>query len=427
MKQFGILFLVFCLLFSLCACKQKDSPLKETTEATHGSNETGESVPSIENAYPVLPAESDHPDTQISKEVAVPVEPLVAVSLTPKADTSSSEDGTKLFTYSYQNVTIYMPDFPDAAAAISNYFVDRKLEADAAAGDLSSTAEQDRQQAEDDWSAYTFDLKYTPMRLDHKVLSFLEERVSWSGDAHPETSLSAVAFSSEDGSVLELSDILTGEEMAQVLCTMVLDTLAKRDTSTNESVYFENYTNIVKQNFELGGEMAKNWYLTDTGIVFYFSPDEIADSEIGPINVEFTYSQLRGIIKEDFVPKVLPQCSAFSFNAARKEQIQQENFDQVMTVTCDENGQGVSLFAGTTLYDVSVQKGHWTPTNKFVDDSVLFAANRLTEKDLLLINTYIPDAMPDLQLTANCGNGEERSYYIFQSGKDGSILLIDQI
>ncbi len=424
MKRLCAMLMAVCILFSLVACKEDEAVQSETTLPGQGSTKADEPVLD-ETKYPALPIETTAINQDIQKESANPADSLVAVSLTPQQETHCNDKGDKLFTYFYQNILIHMPDAPDTATVISDYFLEKKAEADTYANTVRKKAQWDGWDQDQNWSPYTFELKYAPTRLDTKLLSFSGEYLADTGDARPDSSLTSVTFSAEDGSVLTLSDILTGDEMADVLCTMLLEKLAEQDAKKVN--YLKNYTEIVQQKFDLSDEGDENWYFTDTGITFYFSPNEIADDKTGPIDVEFSYTQLRGIIKKELMPKEPPTYSPFSVNAARKDQIQTNQFNQVLTVTCDENGDGVSLFAGATLYNVSVKMGHWTLTNKFVDDKVLLAANRLTEKDLLLIYAQIPDVLPNLRLSASCGDGQTRSYYVFQSGKDGSIILIDQV
>ena len=53
----------------------------------------------------------------------------------------------------------------------------------------------------------------------------------------------------------------------------------------------------------------------------------------------------------------------------------------------------------------------------------VFAANRLTGQDLLLITADLTDAQAGLRLTLHCGENETRSYFISQNQEDGAILL----
>ncbi len=423
MKRLCVVFLVLCLLFSLAGCRQGDTSKEETLLPTQTNSKAGESTPS-NTSCSMTPIETAAVARDATGKSAEPTIPFVSAGLTPQAEIAKNDEGVQLFTYSYQNILIHMPDSPEIATAISDYFWEKKTESDATAADIKDQAELHYSDDNENWKPYSYELKYKPTRIDTKLLSFSGERITTAGEEFSESLLTSVTFSGENGTILNLSDILTGKEMANVLCTMVQNILAERNKT--ESIYFEDYVQTVQQQFDLNGEETGNWYFTNNGLTFYFLPNDIANSELGPVYVEFTYTQLQGIIKEEFMPEDFPQCSAFSFNAARKDQIQTENFDQIVTVTCDAGGEGVSLFAGATLYNVSVQMGHWTPANRFVDDKVLIAANRLTEKDLLLIYTYIPDVLPNLRLSADCGDGQTRSYYIFQSGKDGSILLINE-
>jgi len=114
----------------------------------------------------------------------------------------------------------------------------------------------------------------------------------------------------------------------------------------------------------------------------------------------------------------------FSINAARGSQIDPSEFAQVFPVTIDAEGEEISLFSGTTLYDVRLTLGSWV-NEQFLDTYTVFAANHLTSEDLLLVHAYIPDTQPNLKIAIRTSEEDHRTYYISQSGEDGSILLLD--
>ena len=111
---------------------------------------------------------------------------------------------------------------------------------------------------------------------------------------------------------------------------------------------------------------------------------------------------------------------------AKAGEISMEQFDVRFHVTLDNGGEEIVVFTNSALYQVELETGYWNIfDNKYYVDQVLFAANRMTSQDLLQIQTYIPDTMPNLRLTAKSGEAESKTLYISQSGEDGSILLLD--
>ena len=59
----------------------------------------------------------------------------------------------------------------------------------------------------------------------------------------------------------------------------------------------------------------------------------------------------------------------------------------------------------------------------FLSEQVIFESSLLGPDDLVIVNVPFFETLPHLLLTYNGHDGQEH-YYINQSGKDGSLVLI---
>ncbi len=85
------------------------------------------------------------------------------------------------------------------------------------------------------------------------------------------------------------------------------------------------------------------------------------------------------------------------------------------TVTVDAEGQSVVLSAEETVYNVRV----------YTESRTLWQRNYLTSGEGVEVISYIPDVMPNIAVRYELADGTEVVRGIYQSGKDGSILLVD--
>ncbi|MBQ9263917.1 MAG: hypothetical protein IJ189_06845 [Clostridia bacterium] len=65
-------------------------------------------------------------------------------------------------------------------------------------------------------------------------------------------------------------------------------------------------------------------------------------------------------------------------------------------------------------------------TFKPLSAQTLYAADRLSSGDNLNMYCFIPDVLPNLRIRCLNADGAEESWYISQSGRDGSLLLLSE-
>lgn len=384
-KRISIL-LCTVILVSLCSCKQQ-----EESKATQA------------------PAQEDF---------------LVAATLDPKSSDVLAPDGNEIFSFQFQDIEILIPEYPEAAQAIEDNLNAGIQSTREAAQSLSSWAQEEyAHSAANDWTAYYSRILYCPERMDRKVFSVSGTVDDFAGGAHSNVTAISATYDTATGAALSLEDVLLSEASLSDLQALTLDALEQR----SETLELVDYEAAVASRFDLTDPASANWYFSYDGLVFYFSPYEIAAYGEGTIEAELSYENLSGILKEDYFPVKLSDLSNHSINAAKTDEIRMADFDTTFDVTVDEGGEEVAVFTHTTLAQVTLTTGYWNYfDDQYYTDQVLFAANRMTPQDLLKIQTYVPDTLPNLRLVFRMNATEQESVYISQSGKDGSILLLDE-
>lgn len=426
MKRWLIGLLCALTLTSLWGCKrtQKEPQPSETAPAT------GPAVQNSEPTSPMQTQEATTPSSETEPTVPAPVEEepsLVALTLDTYRENDEAKDGAILFSFLYQDAVVSMPDNADAAEKINQFLADLHDAAATYAQEPRSWAQENYTKG-NDWTAHYYETTFQPARLDEKIISLFGTAVEFTGGMHPETTLISYNFNSKTGKQLSLGDILTTDDMAQALYLKVLDKLEEFASSQSKSadlIFSEGYLDTVQEHFNLSHDSSESWYFTNKGICFYFSPYEIAPYAVGPIQVELSFEDLSGILQEDFYPLAPNFVDSFSINAAKENLVQTDSFDHVHSIPVDTEGESVALFTGSLVYNVRLVGGSWVDENNFQEEITYFAANWLDARDLLLIRTMIPDTMPNLRVSMQIGDAEYRTYFIGQSGEDGSILLLE--
>lgn len=438
MKKWSAVILCLALLCTLPGCQEQHGTASSPTELstptaamTSPSEQEPEenltppdiTVPSTDSTETTEGTEPTEPATSASQR-----EPLVAVSLAPVLQEETAEDGTSIFVYQYQNITAILPSASGAEKKINETMAARIAETADSATEILNWAKQDYTSDNIAWTPYSCQISFAPERMDSTIISFSGVIWNYTGGIHPNQVLISSNFNASSGEILTLEDVLNHPDMAEALYLKVMDGLSGKQfdgLQAGTSVYTDGYEQTVRNHFNLGQVDSACWYFTDTGMCFYFSPYEIAPYAIGSVEIEIPYEDLHGILKEEYFPIVHTDANAFSINAALGAQIDSEQFAQTIPVTLDAEGEKIAIFSGNVVYNVQLAHGSLGVDEQFAVNQILFAANRLTENDLLLIHAYIPDGQPNLRLTLHSEAEEVRTYYITQSGDDGSILLLE--
>lgn len=399
MKQVISAMLCLVMVLSLAACGGKPEP---TTAPTTTVPETT-TVPVTEPT-----TEPTVPETTVDIS-SIPLLSTAVITLTTEVERA---EGNIQFEYRYPNVRLVLPD-PDVTDTVMLDLLNRIDATRTTADSILSNAGEDL--------LYFYDVRYTPMRIDPNVLSLYGTKSGYAGGAHPSHESTSVTYDLTTGRVLLLSDLLNPGCNAADLTPLVIEVLEV--ISQNQYLY-SDYTATVEERFGHGLAVEDGWYLSGDGLCIFFSPYEIAPYATGEVKATIPYEKLNGLLRDQFFP-VEKSCAVGAVNAALWGDANQPQFEQFYDVVIDDEGETILLSTNGLVYDLTLEYGSWSSDGTvFYPSATVFAASSLSFSEAVILHLYIPDVMSNMRLTYTTDEGTIQKY-IFQSGKDGSILLLD--
>ena len=340
-------------------------------------------------------------------------EVMYAISLPLVAEYSYTANSEMNFSHTYQNIHIVHQD-PEVANSIILDFLNKMDAAHIRAAEVSEAAESEFM-----GTAFYYDVHYSPTRIDQIALSLYGTTSSYSGGNHPMHYSHAVNYNMLTGELLTLGSILKHIDSKAQLVDLVIQ---KADLIAAEKQLYGDYADCIADRFSVEESFDQDWYFTSTGLCFFFQTYEIAPYSSGIITVEVPYSELTGIIADDFFP---PEADVFvgAVQCQLANSVDISGYTQMAELVLDPSGEQVLLYADGAVRDVRIESGYWnSDATEFTPICTVFAANSLTPQDGIVVHTYIPDVLPNLRVSYLNGS-ETVSLYLFQSGKDGSVFL----
>ena len=319
-----------------------------------------------------------------------------------------SDDGTTYYRQSLGTATISSKD-ERAAERINSSLAELYVR-------FGADAEYTRRVAEDQPDGEQIALSYycapSVTRCDTRVLSVVFDVSQDIGGIHADSTRTGRSYNADDGSLLTLADIAKNEEQLKTFIKNYVIGLAAGDDykEGGVSILFDDFESTINDLVDAGA----NWYFSDNGLVFYANPYDIAPYSRGVLLFEIPYSALAEFIGESFMP-VEYQGDNGMLLADDGDKLDRSSLNILGTVTVDEDGQSVVLSAEETLYNVKI----------YTSGRMLWQRNYLTTGEGVEVKSYIPDAQPSIAVSYELADGTEIVRGIFQSGKDGSILLVD--
>ena len=329
MKKLFCIFLAIFLTISMSACRKnkKDPTVDNHTNGSQSQNQTGGS--------------------QTEKDTS-----LVAVSLPTQTQNEIHDDGTTLFQYTFQHMSLVLHK-PQVADKIILDFLNR-VDSTTAAAESTKEMAKNAYNGNQNWTPYLYHITYSPTRIDHKVLSLFGNNVVFSGAGHPERTCVSASYDLLTGDVLTLASIMSKDATVQQFCDL---TLAGLGEMAEGDYLYDNYKKIVQQRFQQDASQDEAWYFTQTGLCFYFAPYEIAPYSSGVITVEIPFEKLKNLIHADYLPsartsptgkiKVTPFNNTNLNNLAHIAEIVMEEDGKMYMLQTDGNVQDVRI----VLYD----------------------------------------------------------------------------
>ena len=388
MKKSISFLLIFVILFSLIGC---------TAEPAPATKPTGTALNNDLNPRPAM----------------------AAVSVNAITETASADDGTVIFNYTHQSMSLTLQD-PDVADKVIVDFLGRFDSMQEAAQSLMTDAKAAYAQNAETWYPYMCSTLYEPVRIDPGVLSLHGTTASHSGGAHPDQAGVSANYDLLTGDVLTLASIMTPDATSDDFCRLTLDALAE---VADELYLYDDYEDTVRKRFTQDPSTDQQWYFTNEGICFYFSPYEIAAYVSGIITAEIPYSKLTGIILDEYFPA--EQAPGFGTIAAvNLQNTDLTRFDQIAELIVDEGEQMTLLYTEGTVYDVKIEAGNWNESgDEFILSHTTFATACLAAGDAVMVEAHISDTLPNLRLSYRSGD-RDITVYISRNQADGSVVLL---
>ena len=319
-----------------------------------------------------------------------------------------SGDGTTYYRQSLGTATVSSKD-ERAAERINSSLAELYVR-------FGADAEYTQRVAEDQTDGEQIALSYycapSVTRCDTRVLSAVFDVSQDIGGIHADSTRTSRSYNADNGSLLTLADIAKNEEQLKTFIKNYVIGLAAGDDykEGGVSILFDDFESTINDLVDVGA----NWYFSDGGLVFYANPYDIAPYSRGVLLFEIPYSALEEFIDEGFMP-VEYEGENGMLLADDGDKLDRSSLNILGTVTVDEDGQSVVLSAEETVYNVKI----------YTSGRMLWQRNYLTTGEGVEVKSFIPDAQPSIAVSYELADGTEIVRGIFQSGKDGSILLVD--
>ena len=319
-----------------------------------------------------------------------------------------SDDGTTYYRQSLGTATVSSKD-ERTAERINSSLAELYVR-------FGADAEYTRRVAEDQTDGEQIALSYycapSVTRCDTRVLSAVFDVSQDIGGIHADSTRTSRSYNADNGSLLTLADIAKNEEQLKTFIKNYVIGLAAGDDykEGGVSILFDDFESTINDLVDAGA----NWYFSDGGLVFYANPYDIAPYSRGVLLFEIPYSALEEFIDEGFMP-VEYEGENGMLLADDGDKLDRSSLNILGTVTVDEDGQSVVLSAEETVYNVKI----------YTSGRMLWQRNYLTTGEGVEVKSFIPDAQPSIAVSYELADGTEIVRGIFQSGKDGSILLVD--
>ena len=390
-----IISLLLCATVLLClpACKDTNDTVPSTTTAP---SETTMEITLPEGTLP---------------HVELPQIPVAAVTLTPTSEAQTLLDGTILFEYNYPTINLSLPDGEMAETVMLDFL--NRIDATRADAQQIKEAAEEYYTGKAGWNTYFYNVTYTPMRIDTGILSLYGLESSYSGGMHPNHNACAVNYDLTTGKTLKLRHILGESVTADLLTKLICDVLAKQADNL-----FTDYALCVEDRF--AGDFGADdlWYLSDSGLCFFFSPYEIAPYNAGTIVAEIPYEELTGILLDDYFPSEIVATKGL-INAQTLSDISSlEEYSSYTEITLAADGNSVLINTNNSLvYHVKLELGEWNAEGTiFTPRSTVFASNALNPFDAVILKANFAESLPSIRIQFTSENGYQAYYISMNNG-----------
>ena len=259
-------------------------------------------------------------------------------------------------------------------------------------------------------------------RGDTGVLSLSFDTFTYSsGAAHGYVARESLNYDAKTGEKLTLDGIAEEPDLLRQLAYGYLLNISKGEKyqDNGASIFFEeDLTEALSALVE-----SEQWYLSDEGLVFYANPYEMAPYGYGRIDFTVPYAAMEGLIMDKYVPVDYEGENGMML-AEAGDNPDRSSLKMLSTVTLDEDMQSVVISAEETVYSVSLVKIVDAGMYSY-EENILWYRSYMTTDEAVELICSIPDVQPNVILRYTLADGTVIERGIFQSGEDGSIMLVE--
>lgn len=343
-------------------------------------------------------------------------QPMHAISMVNVSEDTHADDGTVIFTNSYQKIGLIL-NGNDAQSVIAEDLDRRTAAFLSDHADIISDAQEHYAMNPADWYPYFTDISYTPTRIDQSVMSLFCNYSVYYGGVHPSYITDSVTYDLSTGKTLNLGNILADSCTSSDLYTLV-DTALAPDA---DALYFD-YQDWLQDIFSVDLNKITNWYFSRAGLCFHFAPYEIAPYSSGTIIATIPYEQLEGILTEEFYPTELKDSNG-SLYVEFFLPDDTERFTFLAEIELDADGTDILIHPDATVSDVRIESGEWSSDgSRFIPVSTVFAADAVGLGNGILLTADLSSEASALRLVYNSGGQEVSAFIIYDEAGDAILL-----
>lgn len=383
MRKYCAVLLCIAFLFSMAGCHSEPEETADTSATT-------------------APTVITEPSTEPTEPEIDPL-PMHAIAMPTVSKSTTSDDGTVLFTLSYQEIELFL-NGSDAEDAIIADLQSRMITIFDDAPQVEGYAREDFLEA-DTWNPYFVDVTYTPTRIDQSVISLFGNHSSYSGGTHPSLVTESVSYDLTTGKALTLSDILEKDCTGQTLCDLISEVLSP----TADQLY-RDYEDVLEDFFSANLDSISTWYFSRSGLCFHFSPYVIAPYASGTIVAEIPYEKLDDVLKDTYLPGQQISASG-NISAVTCPEDVEEQFSSLVHVELAEGGTRILLHPDAAVTDVRIEIGtRYSDGSDFIPVATVFAADCVDFGNGIVLTADLSDQEPVVRLTYRSGDQEVSAF-----------------
>ena len=254
------------------------------------------------------------------------------------------------------------------------------------------------------------------IRGDSKVLSF---RMADRANLGTKTTLAITchSFDPQTGDEISIDDLSADSAAFKDYCAerVLVATTEEERFLTESMIFVDGYTDNIRNLISDG-----HWYLSADGLMIAANPGDIS---VGYYEFTIPYEDLADYLKEEYLPAEL---SGDYGNASLQyaKDVTAESLSLIGAEPDDSIDSMIVTVAGN-IYNVNVYTGKYsTDSGKFTPDLQVVYCSDMMRGAALAINRA-PASTPDLMLSFTCPDGTVRQLLISTDSANGGLLLMD--